>query len=53
LQSSSLRREGVAEPVLLEALHGADASLFQRLRRPGDDRTMRFALFPVAAVIVD
>lgn len=53
LQSSSLRREGVAEPVLLEALRSADASLFQQLRRPGEDRTMRFALFPVAAVIVD
>lgn len=53
LQSSTLRREGVADPALLEALRSADAALFQQFRRPGEDRTMRFALFPVAAVIVD
>jgi superfamily II DNA or RNA helicase len=53
LLSSSLRREGSAEPAMIEALRSADAALFQQLRRPGEDRTMRFALFPLAAVIVD
>jgi len=53
LQSAPLRREGTAEPILVDALRNADASLSQQLRRPGEDRAMRFALFPVAAVIVD
>jgi hypothetical protein len=53
LQSASLRRDGVAEPALVDAIRNADASLSQQLRRPGEDRAMRFALFPVAAVIVD
>jgi len=53
LQSSSLRRDGIADPVLMDSLNKADASLSQQLRRPGEDRTMRFALFPLAAVIVD
>lgn len=53
LQVSSLRREGLAEPALLDALRSADALLFQKLRQPGEDRAMRFALFPIAAVIVD
>lgn len=53
LQSASLRRDGIAEPGLTDALRDADASLSQQLRRPGEDRAMRFALFPVAAVIVD
>jgi hypothetical protein len=53
LQSASLRRDGIAEPALMDALRSADASLSQQLRRPGEDRAMRFALFPVAAVIVD
>lgn len=45
LQSASLRRDGIAEPALMEALRNADASLAQQLRRPGEDRAMRFALF--------
>jgi superfamily II DNA or RNA helicase len=53
LQSSSLRRDGNVEPALLDALRNADAALSQQLRRPGEDRATRFALFPVAAVIVD
>jgi hypothetical protein len=53
LQSASLRRDGIAEPALMDALRNADASLPQQLRRTGEDRAMRFALFPVAAVIVD
>jgi hypothetical protein len=53
LQSASLRRDGTAEPAVLDALRDADAALSQQLRRPGEDRAMRFALFPVAAVIVD
>lgn len=53
LQSASLRRDGTAAPALIDALRGADAALSQQLRRPGEDRAMRFALFPVAAVIVD
>lgn len=53
LQSASLRRDGSAEPALLDALRGADAALSQQLRRPAADRALRFALFPVAAVIVD
>lgn len=53
LQSATLRRDGIAEPALMEALRNADASLSRQLRRPGEDRGMRFALFPVAAVIVD
>jgi hypothetical protein len=53
LQSASLRRDGIADPALMDALRDADASLSQQLRWPGEDRAMRFALFPVAAVVVD
>jgi superfamily II DNA or RNA helicase len=53
LLSSTLRREGVVEPGLVEALRAADTTLAQQLRRPGEDRTMRYALFPLAAVVVD
>jgi superfamily II DNA or RNA helicase len=53
LQGASLRRDGVADPALLEALRRADAALSQQLRQPAADRAIRFALFPVAAVIVD
>jgi hypothetical protein len=53
LQSASLRRDGIAEPALMDALRDADALLSQQLRRPGEDRAMRFALFPVASVVVD
>jgi hypothetical protein len=53
LQSASLRCDRAAEPALVDALRNADVSLSQQLRRPGEDRAIRFALFPVAAVIVD
>jgi hypothetical protein len=53
LQSASLRRDGGAEPALLDALRGADVALSQQLRQPAANRALRFALFPVAAVIVD
>lgn len=49
LQSASLRRDGIADGTLMDAPCKADALLFQQLRRPGEDREMRFALFPVAA----
>jgi superfamily II DNA or RNA helicase len=53
LASPTLRRDGQLAPALLDALRSADAQLFEQLRRPGEDRAMRFALFPVAAIIVD
>lgn len=53
LQSASLRRDSAADPALVDALRSADVSLSPQLRRPGEDRAMRFVLFLVAAVIVD
>lgn len=52
LQRASLRRDGVAGAALLDALRRTDATLSCELRQPGPDRSMRFALFPIAAVAV-